>query len=67
MSVYSNPAASQLNMEKLCLNHFSQLSAVSLTPEINLDFRISPRILVKIRKGPNWMLRGPEKTDSEKT
>jgi hypothetical protein len=33
------------------------LSPVSLTPVINLYFRISLQIFVKLRKGPNWILR----------
>jgi hypothetical protein len=38
--------------KKLPLSKIFHLSPVSLTPVINLYFRIAPRILVKIRNGP---------------
>jgi hypothetical protein len=34
------------------------LPAVSLTPVVNLELRISPRIFEKIRNGPNWYTQG---------
>ncbi len=66
MVVNSNPAASKLNKKNFLSQEFSQLSPVLLTPVIKLYFRISPRIYVKLRKGPNWILRGPEETNSSK-
>ena len=52
------------NMIKLPFKFF--YSQVSLTLRINLYFRISPRIFVKIRNGPHGTLgtlRGPGETD----
>jgi hypothetical protein len=46
MSVNSNSAASQQKMKKLSVSKFSHLSPVSLILVINLNFRISGRILV---------------------
>jgi hypothetical protein len=40
------------------------LPPVSLTPVVNLELRISPRIFGKIRNGPNGILRGLGETDS---
>jgi hypothetical protein len=37
---------------------------VSLTPAINTKLRISPRIFVKIRNGPNRIVWGQGETDS---
>ncbi len=39
---------------------------MSTTPAINTKLRISSRIFVKIRSGPNWIRRGPGETDSWK-
>jgi hypothetical protein len=64
MNVNSYPEASQTKCEKT--QNFSPLSLVSLTPVIALYFRISPRIFVRIRNGPNGTLRGPGETNSRK-
>jgi hypothetical protein len=40
------------------------LPPVSATPVVNLELRISPRILEKIRNGPNGILCGWGVTDS---
>ncbi len=48
------------------IEDFFHLPPVSLTPVVNLELRISPRILEKIRKGPNGILRGWGETDSWK-
>jgi hypothetical protein len=45
---------------------FFHLPPVSLTPEANLELRISPRIFEKIRNGPNGIIRGLGETDSRK-
>ncbi len=47
---------------------YSQLCVFAgvVEPMISLYFRISPRIFVKIRKGPYWILRGPVETDSRR-
>jgi hypothetical protein len=37
---------------------------VSLTPVININSRISPRIFEKIQNGPNGILGGLRDTDS---
>ncbi len=42
----------------------ANLPPVSLIPVVNLELRISPRILEKIRNGPNGILRGFGGTDS---
>jgi hypothetical protein len=42
----------------------SKLSPVLLTPVVNLDFRISPRIFEQIRNGPYGTLKGLGGTDS---
>ncbi len=34
-----------------------------MTPVVNLELRISPRIFEKIRNGPNGILRGLGETD----
>ncbi len=47
------------------LQHFSYLSPVSSTPLINLYFRISPQIFLKIWKVPNGIFRGPGETIHE--
>jgi hypothetical protein len=44
----------------------SNPTSSQLTPVINLYIQISPRIFVKIRKGPNWILRGQRKLIHEK-
>ncbi len=44
----------------------AHLSTVSLTPVINLYYRISPRIFVKILEVPKWILRGRRKRIHEK-
>jgi hypothetical protein len=54
MNANSNPTACQL---KLPISTFFHLSPVSLTPVINLNFRISPRLLIKIQNGPHGLLR----------
>jgi hypothetical protein len=38
--------------------------ANGVTPVVNLELRISPRIFLKIRNGPNGILRGLGETDS---
>jgi hypothetical protein len=43
-----------------------QLSPVSLTPVININSRISPRIFEKIKKDSNGILGGLGDTDSWK-
>jgi hypothetical protein len=43
-----------------------KLPPVSLTPEVHLDLRISPRIFEKIRNDPNVIIRGLEEGDYEK-
>ncbi len=43
---------------------FSHLPPVSLTPVVNIELRISPRIFEKIRNGPNRILWGWGETDS---
>jgi hypothetical protein len=43
-----------------------QLSPVSLTPVININSQISPRIFEKIQKGSNGILGGLGDTDSWK-
>ncbi len=45
------------------IEDFSHLPPVSLTPVVNLELRISPRIFQKIRKGPNGILWGWGETD----
>ncbi len=40
--------------------------AVSTTPVVNLELRISPRIFEKLRNGPNGILRGLGETNSWK-
>jgi hypothetical protein len=50
--------------KKLPLSKNFHFSPVSLTPVINLYFRIAPRILVKIRNGPHGILNGPGETGS---
>jgi hypothetical protein len=42
----------------------ANLPPVSLTPVVNLELRVSPRIFEKIRNGPNGILRGLGETDS---
>jgi hypothetical protein len=48
-------------MEKIYFKIFLFFSQVSLTPLIHSQ--ISPQIFVKIRNGPNGMIRGPGDTD----
>jgi hypothetical protein len=64
MNVNSYAEASQQNIKNIPTPYFSHLSLVSLTPVIN--FRISPRIFVRIRNDPNKTLRGPGETYSRK-
>jgi hypothetical protein len=45
---------------------FFHLPPVSLTPVANLELRISPRIVEKIRDGPNGVIRGLGETGSRK-
>ncbi len=61
ISENSNPAASQQNMKKLLSHQIFHLSPVPLTPVINLYFRISPRIFIKIRYGPHGITHGPRR------
>jgi hypothetical protein len=51
--------------DKTYLNKF-HFSPLSLTPAINLYFRISLRIFVKFLNGPHGILRGPGKWVNEK-
>ena len=46
------------------IEDFSHLPPVSKTPVVNLELRISARLLEKIRKGPNGILWGWGETDS---
>ncbi len=46
------------------IEDFFHLPPVSATPVVNLELRISTRILEKIRNGPNGMLWGWGVTDS---
>ena len=46
------------------IEDFLHLPPVSLTSVANLELRISPRILEKIRNDPNGILRGLGETDS---
>jgi hypothetical protein len=46
------------------IEDFLHLPPVSLTPVANLELRISPRILEKIRNDPKGILRGLGETDS---
>ncbi len=46
------------------IEDFFHLPLVSATLVVNLELRISPRILEKIRNGPNGILWGWEETDS---
>jgi hypothetical protein len=48
------------------IEDFFHLPPVSATPVVNLELRISPRLLDKIRNGPNGILWGWEETDSLK-
>jgi hypothetical protein len=48
------------------LEGFFHLPPVSLTPVANLELRISPRIIEKIRNGPNGIIRGLGETGSRK-
>jgi hypothetical protein len=66
MNVKSNPTVSEQKIQNFLYQNCSHLLPVSLTLVINLYFRISPRIFVKIRKGPNWILWGPGETETEK-
>jgi hypothetical protein len=45
------------------IEDFSHLPPVSRTPVVNLELRISPRILEKIRNSPNEILWGWGETD----
>ncbi len=47
----------------LLIEDFSHLPPVSMTPVVNLELRISPRILEKIRNSPNRILWGWGETD----
>jgi hypothetical protein len=46
------------------LTPLNSLSPVSLTPVININLRISPRIFEKNQNGSNGILGGLEDTDS---
>jgi hypothetical protein len=46
------------------IKDFFHLPPVSLTPVVNLELQISPRIFEKIRNGPNRILWGCGETDS---
>ncbi len=46
------------------LEGFFHLPPVSLTPVTNLELRISPRIIEKIRNGPNGIIRSLGEIDS---
>jgi len=46
------------------IEDFFHLPPVSATPVVNLKLRISPRLLEKIRNGPNGILWGWRETDS---
>jgi hypothetical protein len=48
------------------IEDFSHLPPVSLTPVVNLELRISPRIFEKIRNGFNGILQGWGKLIDEK-
>ncbi len=48
------------------IEDFFHLPPVSTTPVVNLDLRISPRIVEKIRNGPIGILWGWGETDSRK-
>ncbi len=50
-------------LKKIMSQTFCLLSPVSLTPLININSRISPRIFEKIWNGHNGILRGVGKTD----
>ncbi len=45
--------------QHLLTSRRSNVFDISLTPVININWRISPRIFEKIRNGPNGLLRGP--------
>ncbi len=47
-----------------CEIHHKFKGTVSLIPVVHLELRISPRILEKIRNGPNGILWGWGETDS---
>ncbi len=46
------------NLPPVSLTPVANLPPVSLTPVVHLDLRISPRIVEKIRNGPNVIFRG---------
>jgi hypothetical protein len=46
------------------IEDFFHLPPVSVTPVVNLEPRISSRLLEKIRNGPNGILRGWGEIDS---
>jgi hypothetical protein len=55
------PAA---KLPPVSLTPVANLPPVSLILVVNLELRISPRIVEKIRNGPNGILRGLGETDS---
>jgi hypothetical protein len=46
------------------IDDFFHLPPVSATPVVNLELRISPQLLEKIRNGPNGILWGWGEIDS---
>ncbi len=67
--IYANSTIQRCpnNIIKIFLiEDFFHLPPVSLTPVVNLELRISPQILEKIRNGPDGILWGWGETDSLK-
>ncbi len=52
------------NLSPVSFSPVNSLSPVSMTPAININWRISPRIFVKILNDPDGILRGPGEADS---
>jgi hypothetical protein len=66
MCIYVNSTIQRCPNKSLkifLIEDFFHLPPVSATPVVNLELRISPRILEKIRNGPNGVLRGWGETD----
>jgi hypothetical protein len=55
-----------INFSLVSLTPMNSLSPVSLTPVININSQISPRIFEKIQKGSNGIFGGLGDTDSLK-
>ncbi len=51
------------NIKIFLIEDFFHLPPVSATPVVNLELPISPRLLEKIRNGPNGTLGGWGETD----